>query len=114
MREMLAVTAAIKGIPELSETVALLTDGRFSGATRGLMAGHVAPEAYLGGTIAAVHEGDTITFDIPNRQLRLEIASEEIAQRLAAWKAPEPRYKRGVFAKYAAGVSSASYGAVTT
>ena len=114
MREMLAVTAAIKGIPELSETVALLTDGRFSGATRGLMAGHVAPEAYLGGVIAAVHEGDTISFDIPQRELRLEVATDEIAARLTAWRAPEARYKRGVFAKYAAGVSSASLGAVTT
>lgn len=114
MREMLAVTAAIKGIPELSETVALLTDGRFSGATRGLMAGHVAPEAYLGGPIAAVQEGDTITFDIPQRELRLEVAEDEIARRLAAWKAPEQRYKRGVIAKYAASVSSASVGAVTT
>ena len=113
MREMLAVTAAIKGIPELSETVALLTDGRFSGATRGLMAGHVAPEAQLGGTIAAVQEGDTITFDIPNRKLTLNVAEEEIAKRLGAWKAPEPRYKRGVFAKYANSVSSASEGAVT-
>jgi len=114
MREMLAVTAAVKGIPELSETVALLTDGRFSGATRGLMAGHVAPEAFLGGPIAAVHEGDTITFDIPNRELRLEVPVEEIARRLANFKAPEPRYKRGVFAKYANTVSSASEGAVTT
>jgi len=114
MREMLAVTAAVKGIPELSETVALLTDGRFSGATRGLMAGHVAPEAFLGGPIAAVHEGDTITFDIPNRELRLEVPGEEIARRLASFKAPEPRYKRGVFAKYANTVSSASAGAVTT
>ena len=114
MREMLAVTAAVKGIPELSETVALLTDGRFSGATRGLMAGHVAPEAFLGGPIAAVHEGDTITFDIPNRELRLEVPAEEIARRLADFKAPEPRYTRGVFAKYAATVSSASQGAVTT
>jgi dihydroxy-acid dehydratase len=114
MREMLAVTAAIKGIPELSETVALLTDGRFSGATRGLMAGHVAPEAQLGGPIAAVREGDTITFDIPNRELRLEVPAEEIAKRLASWKAPEARYKRGVFAKYANSVSSASEGAVTT
>ena len=114
MREMLAVTAAIKGIPELSETVALLTDGRFSGATRGLMAGHVAPEAYLGGPIAAVHEGDTITFDIPNRKLTLNVTDEEIVKRLAAWKAPEPRFKRGVFAKYANSVSSASEGAVTT
>ncbi|WP_213806235.1 dihydroxy-acid dehydratase [Granulicella sp. dw_53] len=114
MREMLAVTAAIKGIPELSETVALLTDGRFSGATRGLMAGHVAPEAQLGGPIAAVREGDTITFDIPNRELRLELPDEEIADRLESWLAPAPRYKRGVFAKYAATVSSASEGAVTT
>jgi dihydroxy-acid dehydratase len=114
MREMLAVTAAIKGIPELSETVALLTDGRFSGATRGLMAGHVAPEAQLGGPIAAVQEGDTITFDIPARKLTLNVADEEIAERLSKIKAPQPRYKRGVFAKYAASVSSASAGAVTT
>jgi dihydroxy-acid dehydratase len=114
MREMLAVTAAIKGIPALSDTVALLTDGRFSGATRGLMAGHVAPEAQLGGPIAAVHEGDTITFDIPNRKLTLNVPEAEIAKRLAAWKAPESRFKRGVFAKYANSVSSASEGAVTT
>jgi dihydroxy-acid dehydratase len=114
MREMLAVTGAIKGIPELSENVALITDGRFSGATRGLMCGHVAPEAFLGGPIAVVHEGDLITFDIPKRELRLEISDEELAARLKAWKAPEPRYKRGVFAKYAASVSSASEGAVTT
>ncbi|HEY6413115.1 MAG TPA: dihydroxy-acid dehydratase [Edaphobacter sp.] len=114
MREMLAVTAAIKGIPELSETVALLTDGRFSGATRGLMAGHVAPEAQLGGPIAAVREGDTITFDIPNRELRLEVPADEIVKRLSTWKALSPRYKRGVFAKYANSVSSASEGAVTT
>jgi dihydroxy-acid dehydratase len=114
MREMLAVTAAIKGIPELSETVALLTDGRFSGATRGLMAGHVAPEAQLGGPIAAVREGDLITFDIPNRKLTLEISDEELAARLKEFKAPEPRYKRGVFAKYANSVSSASVGAVTS
>jgi dihydroxy-acid dehydratase len=114
MREMLAVTAAIKGIPALSETVALLTDGRFSGATRGLMAGHVAPEAFMGGPIAAVREGDTITFDIPNRKLTLNVPDAEIAKRLTGWKAPEPRFKRGVFAKYANTVSSASQGAVTT
>ncbi|HLI77094.1 MAG TPA: dihydroxy-acid dehydratase, partial [Acidobacteriaceae bacterium] len=114
MREMLAVTAAIKGIPELSETVALLTDGRFSGATRGLMAGHVAPEAQLGGPIAAVREGDTITFDIPGRALTLNVSDEEIAARLESFAAPEARYKRGVFAKYAASVGSASHGAVTT
>ena len=114
MREMLAVTAAIKGIPELSETVALLTDGRFSGATRGLMAGHVAPEAQLGGPIAAVREGDTITFDIPNRKLTLNITDEELAARLKNFKAPAPRFTRGVFAKYTNTVSSASEGAVTT
>ena len=114
MREMLAVTAAIKGIPELSETVALLTDGRFSGATRGLMAGHVAPEAQLGGPIAAVREGDRITFDVPNRTLTVDITDEELATRLAAFHATAPRYKRGVFAKYAATVGSASQGAVTT
>ena len=113
MREMLAVTAAVKGIPELSDSVALLTDGRFSGATRGLMAGHVAPEAFLGGPIAVVREGDTITFDIPNRKLMLNVPDEEIATRLKSWKAPEPRFKRGVFAKYANIVSSASEGAIT-
>jgi dihydroxy-acid dehydratase len=114
MREMLAVTAAIKGIPELSDSVALLTDGRFSGATRGLMAGHVAPEAQLGGPIAAVREGDTITFDIPNRKLTLNVPDEEIAARLANFVAPAPRFKRGVFFKYANSVSSASEGAITT
>jgi dihydroxy-acid dehydratase len=114
MREMLAVTAAIKGIPELSETVALLTDGRFSGATRGLMAGHVSPEAQLAGPIAAVHEGDTITFDIPNRTLTLNVPDTEITKRLSTFTPPPPRYKRGVFHKYANSVSSASEGAVTT
>ena len=114
MREMLAVTAAIKGIPELSETVALLTDGRFSGATRGLMAGHVAPEAFDGGPIAFVQEGDTITFDIKARELRVNISDEELATRKAKFQKPEARYKRGVFAKYANTVSSASLGAVTS
>ncbi len=114
MREMLAVTAAIKGIPELSTTVALLTDGRFSGATHGLMAGHVAPEAQLGGPIAAAREGDTITFDIPARTLTLNVPAAEIAARLATFKAPTPRYSRGVFHKYANSVSSASKGAITT
>ena len=113
MREMLAVTAAIKGIPALSETGALITDGRFSGATRGLMCGHVAPEAFLGGPIAAVQEGDSITFDIPDRQLTLNVPEAEIAQRLSQWRAPEPRYKRGVMAKSANTVSSASEGAIT-
>ena len=113
MREMLAVTAAVAGIPELSDTVALLTDGRFSGATRGLMAGHVAPEAAVRGPIAAVREGDTIHFDIPNRKLSVEISDEEMAARLNTWKAPEPRFARGVFRKYADSVSSAAQGAVT-
>jgi dihydroxy-acid dehydratase len=114
MREMLAVTAAIKGIPELSETVALLTDGRFSGATRGLMAGHVAPEAALGGPIAAIREGDAVTFDIAARELRLEVPEGEIERRLKQFVPPAPRFRRGVFAKYAATVGGASQGAVTS
>jgi dihydroxy-acid dehydratase len=113
MREMLLVTAAIAGIAELSETVALITDGRFSGATRGLMAGHVAPEAAVGGPIAAVHEGDTIHIDIPNRKLTLEVAQGEIESRLRSWTAPAPRFARGIFRKYADSVSSAAQGAVT-
>ena len=113
MQEMLAVTAAVAGIPELSETVALLTDGRFSGATHGLMVGHVAPEAAVGGPIAAVREGDTIHFDIPNRKLSVEISEKELAERLKQWKAPAPRFARGVFRKYANSVSSAAQGAVT-
>ena len=112
MREMLGVTSAIVG-EGMGETVALLTDGRFSGATRGLMAGHVAPEACVGGPIAAVREGDTISFDIPNRRLDVEISDDEMAARLRDWRAPEPRYKTGVMAKYAALVSSASEGAIT-
>jgi dihydroxy-acid dehydratase len=113
MQEMLAVTGAVAGIPELTDTVALLTDGRFSGATRGLMAGHVAPEAAVGGPIAAVHEGDTIHFDIPNRRLDVEIPESELTARLAQWKKPAPKYKRGVFKKYVDTVSSAAQGAVT-
>ncbi len=112
MREMLGVTAALVGVG-LGETVALLTDGRFSGATRGLMAGHVAPEAAVGGPIAFVHEGDLINIDIPNRRLDLEVGQAELDRRKAGWTAPEPKYKTGVFAKYARGVSSASDGAVT-
>lgn len=112
MREMLAVTAAIVGAG-LGESVALLTDGRFSGATRGMMAGHVAPEAAKGGPIAIVQEGDTILFDEQNRKLQLEVSEEEIQARLAAWQPPEPKYKRGVMAKYARLVSSAALGAVT-
>ncbi len=113
MREMLHVTAAIAGIPELSETVALLTDGRFSGATRGLMAGHVSPEAAQGGPIAAVRDGDIIVFDIPKRELRVELSDAELAARMKDWQAPAPRYARGVFRKYADRVSSASRGAIT-
>ena len=111
MREMLAVTAAIVGAG-LGESVALLTDGRFSGATRGMMAGHVAPEAAKGGPIAIVQEGDTILFDEQNRKLQLEVSEEEIQARLAAWQPPEPKFKRGVMAKYARLVSSAALGAV--
>ena len=97
----------------LGDSVALLTDGRFSGATHGLMAGHVAPEAAVGGPIAAVREGDTIVFDVEKRTLDLAISEEEMQRRLAAWSPPEPRYTAGVFAKYAKLVSSASEGAVT-
>ncbi|MBB6142192.1 dihydroxy-acid dehydratase [Silvibacterium bohemicum] len=113
MREMLQVTAAVAGIPELSDTVALLTDGRFSGATRGLMAGHVAPEAADGGPIAAVREGDIIHFDIPNRKLSVEVADNELAARMKTWQKPAPKFNRGVFRKYINTVSSASQGAVT-
>jgi len=112
MREMLSVTAAIVG-EGLGESVALMTDGRFSGATRGLMVGHVAPEAALGGPIAAIREGDRITIDTKTRKLELEVSDAEIARRRAEWKAPAARYKSGVFAKYAALVSSAAEGAVT-
>jgi dihydroxy-acid dehydratase len=98
----------------LGESVALLTDGRFSGATRGLMVGHVSPEAARGGPIAAIREGDMITLDIKARRLDMEVSDAEIRQRLAGWKEPEPRYKTGVFAKYAASVSSASEGAITS
>jgi dihydroxy-acid dehydratase len=112
MPEMLAVTAAIVGAG-LGESVVMVTDGRFSGATRGLMAGHVAPEAAAGGPIAAIHEGDTIVFDIPNRRIDIELPEPEIAARLKAWKAPAPRYTSGVMAKYARLVSSAAEGAIT-
>ena len=113
MREMLGVTSALVGAG-LGETVALLTDGRFSGATRGLMAGHVAPEAAVGGPIAAVREGDMINFDVPNRRLDVEISEAEMAARLATWTEPVPKYTKGVFAKYARLVSSAAQGAVTS
>jgi len=112
MREMLAVTGALVG-QGMGESVALLTDGRFSGATRGLMVGHVAPEAARGGPIAALADGDMVVFDINARRLDVELNDAEIKQRLAKWKEPAPRYTTGVFAKYAALVSSASEGAVT-
>jgi len=112
MREMLGVTAALVG-EGLGESVALLTDGRFSGATRGLMAGHVAPEAAVGGPIAAIREGDIVTFDVAARRLDVELPAEMIAERLQEWRAPPPRYETGVMAKYAAMVSSAARGAIT-
>jgi dihydroxy-acid dehydratase len=112
MREMLGVTAAIMG-EGLGETVSLLTDGRFSGATRGLMAGHVAPEAFLGGPIALVEEGDPIVFDVTARTLDLDVSDTVLAERRARWKAPAPRYETGVLAKYACLVSSAAEGAIT-
>jgi dihydroxy-acid dehydratase len=113
MREMLAVTAALVGTG-LGDSVALLTDGRFSGATHGLMAGHVAPEAANGGPIAAIQDGDLIVFDLPNRKLNIEVTDAEVQKRLALWKAPKPRYTHGVMAKYALLVSSSSLGAITT
>lgn len=113
MREMLAVTAALVG-EGLGDSVALLTDGRFSGATHGLMAGHVAPEAPHGGPIAAVREGDLIKFDINARRLDVDLTDEEIERRISEWEAPAPKYTTGVMAKYARSVSSASVGAVTS
>jgi dihydroxy-acid dehydratase len=112
MREMLHVTAAIVG-EGLSEDVALVTDGRFSGATHGFMVGHVAPEASKGGPLAALREGDTVVIDVDAKELRVELSDDEIAARLDDTVYPKPRYTAGVFAKYAAMVSSASEGAVT-
>jgi dihydroxy-acid dehydratase len=112
MREMLHVTAAIVG-EGLGDSVALVTDGRFSGATHGLMVGHVTPEAARGGPIAVLVEGDSVVIDVERRELRVELSDDEIAARLAAWRPPPPRYTTGVLAKYAALVSSASEGAVT-
>lgn len=112
MPEMLAPTAALVG-RGLGESVGLITDGRFSGGTWGMVVGHVAPEAYVGGTIALVEEGDTVTIDAHRRLLQLEVAEEEIARRRAAWRQPEPRYRRGVLAKFAALARPADEGAVT-
>jgi dihydroxy-acid dehydratase len=112
MREMLHVTAALVG-EGLGDEVALITDGRFSGATHGLMVGHIAPEASRGGPIGLVRDGDTITIDVERRRLDLDVDDAELAQRRSAWRQPEPRYPSGVFAKYAAAVGSASEGAHT-
>ena len=113
MREMLQVTAALVG-EGLGDSVALLTDGRFSGATHGLMAGHVAPEAPRGGPIAAVRDGDTIVFDVEARELNLELPDEEIARRVAEYEPRPAAYKSGVLGKYARHVGSAAEGAPTT
>ena len=112
MREMLHVTAALVG-EGLGDEVALITDGRFSGATHGLMVGHVAPEAFRGGPIAHLREGDTVTIDVDARRLDMDVAEDELARRVAEWSPPEPKYATGVFAKYAATVGSAAEGART-
>ncbi len=113
MREMLGVTSAIMGAG-LGDTVALITDGRFSGATRGFMAGHVAPEANVGGAIGLLQDGDVVTLDVPNRTLSVNLSDAELAKRREHWKPRDPNYKRGVMAKYANTVTSASKGATTT
>jgi dihydroxy-acid dehydratase len=113
MREMLGVTAALVG-QGLGESVALVTDGRFSGATRGLMIGHVAPEAAMGGPLAALREGEVVIIDVDRRKLDIEVPAAELEQRLRGFVPPPPRYRTGVFAKYAALVSSAEHGAVTS
>jgi dihydroxy-acid dehydratase len=112
MREMLAPTSAIIGAG-LGDSVALITDGRFSGATYGLVVGHVAPEAAVGGTIALVEEGDSITIDAEAQLLQLNLSAADVEQRRARWRPRPPRYTRGVLAKYASLVSSSSLGAVT-
>ena len=112
MREMLSPTSAIIG-KGLGDSVGLITDGRFSGGTYGMVVGHVAPEAQVGGPIALIREGDSITIDAHQRILQLNIPEDEMRRRRDAWRQPTPRYTRGVLAKYAAQVSSASLGAVT-
>ena len=112
MREMLAPTSAIIGAG-LGDSVGLITDGRFSGGTYGMVVGHVSPEAAVGGPIGLVREGDIITIDAPARLLQLDVDDAELARRRETWKKPEPRYARGVLSKYAKLVSSASRGAVT-
>ena len=112
MREMLSPTSAIMG-KGLGKEVALITDGRFSGGSLGFVVGHITPEAYVGGPLAFVKDGDTITIDAESRELNLEISANELNRRRKAWTAPAPRYTRGVLAKYAHTVTSASAGAVT-
>jgi len=112
MQEMLAPTSALIG-QGFGESVGLITDGRFSGGTWGMVVGHVAPEAYVGGPIALVNEGDSITIDADQRLLQLHVPDEELERRRARWKQPVPRYTRGVMAKYVKLVSTASQGAVT-
>jgi dihydroxy-acid dehydratase len=112
MREMLAPTSAIIGAG-LGDSVGLITDGRFSGGTYGMVVGHVAPEAAVGGAIALVQEGDQITIDAEQRLLQLHVSDEELVQRRAKWQPPKPRYTKGILAKYAKLVSSSSVGAVT-
>jgi dihydroxy-acid dehydratase len=112
MREMLSPTSAIIGTG-LGDSVGLITDGRFSGATHGLVVGHVAPEAAVGGAIALIQEGDRVTIDTERRLLQLEVGDAELARRRAAWKPPAPHYTSGVLAKYARLVGSAAEGAVT-
>jgi len=112
MREMLAVTGAVVGAG-LADKIALLTDGRFSGASHGFVAGHVAPEAAEGGPIALLRNGDIVTFDVKKRRLDAELSAAELKRRLKAWKPPTPRYKTGALAKYSRTVLSASDGAIT-
>ena len=112
MREMLSPTSAIMG-KGLGKDVALITDGRFSGGSHGFVVGHITPEAYVGGTIALVKNGDSITIDAEKRELTLAVPAQQLAARRKAWKKPAPRYTRGVLAKYAHTVTSASLGAVT-
>jgi dihydroxy-acid dehydratase len=112
MQEMLAPTSALIG-QGLGESIGLLTDGRFSGGTWGMVVGHVAPEAYVGGTIALVEEGDSITIDAHRLLVELNVGADELARRRAAWRAPAPRYTRGLLAKYRRQVSTASLGAIT-
>src|SRR2546423_3028178 len=112
MREMLSPTSALMG-KGLGKDVALITDGRFSGGSHGCVVGHIAPEAFVGGPIAVIRNGDRITIDADKREITLELPAKEIKSRLAKWRPPKPRYTRGVLAKYARLVSSAHLGAVT-